>query len=175
MTEVSVARFRDEAAIREYLERIRWPNGPVCPHCGTVNHAYRITNKPGVYRCSDCRKDFNVKRRTIFEGSHIPLNKWLLATHLILSSKEGVSARQLGRILGFGSYRAGWLMARRIREALQPVLKRRRFLSRDVIRRLLNTPPKHATRRRPPARKKTPPKRRGSGRHPRDHRHPGVG
>jgi transposase-like protein len=162
MREVSEARFRDEAAIREYLEGIRWPNGPVCPHCGTVNRAYRIGNKPGVYRCgnSDCRKDYNVKSRTIFEWSHVPLNKWLLATHLILSSKEGVSARRLGRILGFRQYRPGWLMARRIREALQPVLKRRRFLSRDVIRRLLNTPPKHATRSRPSARKKAAPKRR---------------
>jgi hypothetical protein len=96
---------------------------------------------------ADCRKDFNVKSRTIFEGSHIPLNKSLLATHLILSSKEGLSARQLGRILGFRHYRPAWLMARRIREASQPVLKRRRFLSRDVIRRLLNIPPKQATLR----------------------------
>src|SRR5262249_47012504 len=151
MTKVSEARFRDEAAIREYLEALRWPNGPVCPHCGTVNHAYRIANKPGLYRCGNtgCRKNFNVKSRTLFEWSHVPLNKWLLATHLILSSKEGVSARQLGRILGFRQYRPTGLMARRIREALKPVLKRRRFVSRDVIRRLLNTPPKHITRRRP--------------------------
>ena len=164
MSKVSAARFRDEAAIREYLEAIRWPNGPVCPHCGTMNHAYKLARKSGIYRCSDgdCRKDFNVKSRTIFEGSHIPLNKWLLATHLILSIKEGVSARQLGRILGFRHYRPVWLMVRHIREALQPVLKRRRFLSRDVIRRLLNTPPKHATRRR----KKPRPKRSRLGRHP---------
>jgi hypothetical protein len=73
---------------------------------------------------ADCRKDFNVKSRTIFEGSHIPLNKSLLATHLILSSKEGLTARQLGRILGFRHYRPAWLMARRIREASQPVLER---------------------------------------------------
>ena len=168
MREISEARFRDEAAIREYLEAIRWPKGPVCPHCGTVNHAYRIANKPGLYRCGNtgCRKNFNVKSRTIFEWSHTPLNKWLLATHLILSSKERVSARQLGRILGFRHYRPAWLMARRIREALLPVLKRRRFVSRDVVRRLLNTPPKHATRRRR-SKKKGQPKRRMWGRDPR--------
>jgi transposase-like protein len=168
MTEVSEARFRDEAAIRAHLEAIRWPNGPVCPHCGTVNHAYRIGKKPGLYRCGDagCRKNFNVKSRTLFEWSRIPLNKWLLATHLILSSEDGISPRQLGHILGF-NYWTALRLARRIREALLPVLKRRRFVSRDVVRRLLNTPPKHATRNRARSKKKGQPKRRMWGRHPR--------
>jgi transposase-like protein len=80
-TDLVEGRLSDEAAIREYLEAIRWPNGPVCPHCGTVNRAYRVEKKPGLYRCGHigCRKDFNVKSRTMFEGSHIPLSKWLLA------------------------------------------------------------------------------------------------
>jgi transposase-like protein len=98
----SQSRFRDEAAIRIYLERIRWPKGPVCPHCRTVNRAYRMEKKPGVYRCgrADCRKDFNVRTRTILEGTHIPLNKWLLATELMISGHEAISPRKFGEILG---------------------------------------------------------------------------
>jgi transposase-like protein len=116
--------FRDEDAAREHLERSRWPDGPVCPHCGTVNKASRIVPGPnsetrkGLWRCNACKKQFTVTIDSIFEDSHIPLHKWLLAIHLMGSSKKGMSAHQLMRNLGIGSYRSAWFMAHRIRWAL---------------------------------------------------------
>ncbi len=123
MSDLSEARFHDETAAREYLEASRWPDGPICPHCGEVGKAY-ATKKPGLYRCAsvECRKDFSVTIGTLFERSHIPLHKWLLATHLLMASKKGISAHQLWRMLGFGSYRTAWFMAMRIREALRLML-----------------------------------------------------
>ena len=115
--------FNDEAAAWKHFEAIRWPDGPVCPHCGTVNNADPIigeTARYGLYRCraSECRKQFTATVGTVFERSHIPMHKWLLATHLICCSKKGMSAHQLYRSLGFGSYRTAWFMAHRIREAM---------------------------------------------------------
>ncbi len=108
---------------REHLETIQWPNGPFCPHCGNADGT-RITKlkgtstRPGVYKCNECRKPFSVTVGTVFERSHIPLNKWLLAVHLLAASKKGMSAHQLWRTLGFGSYRTAWFMAHRVREAM---------------------------------------------------------
>jgi transposase-like protein len=101
------------------LESILWPEGPVCPHCGVVNHAYK-TKRPGVFRCAEkgCRKDFSVTMKTVMERSHIALHKWLQAFHLMTSSKKGVSAHQLHRTLNIG-YEAAWFMAHRIREAMR--------------------------------------------------------
>ena len=115
--------FNDEAAAWKHFEAIRWPHGPVCPHCGTVNEADPIKGKTarhGLYRCrsKECRKQFTATVGTVFERSHIPMHKWLLATHLLCSSKKGMSAHQLFRNLGFGSYRTAWFMAHRIREAM---------------------------------------------------------
>lgn len=113
--------FTDEEAARRHYEKARWPNGRVCPHCGTVDNSTELKGKstrPGVYKCKDCEKPFSVTIGTIFERSHIPLNKWLLAMHLMASSKKGISAHQLFRSLGFGSYRTAWFMAHRIREAM---------------------------------------------------------
>ena len=95
------------------LESILWPEGPVCPHCGIVNHAYS-TKRPGVFRCAEkaCRKDFTVTMKTVMERSHIALHKWLQAFHLMTSSKKGVSAHQLHRTLQIG-YEAAWFMAHR--------------------------------------------------------------
>lgn len=126
MTDLSEARFHDEEAARKYLEASHWPDGPICPHCGEVGKAY-ATKKNGVYRCAskECRKDFSVTVGTLFERSHIPLHKWLLATHLLMSSKKGISAHQLWRNLNFGSYRTAWFMAHRIREALRPMTNKR--------------------------------------------------
>ena len=76
------------------------------------------TTRPGLYKCKDCRKPFTATMGTVYEKSHIPLHKWLLATHLLVSSKKGMSAHQLYRMLGFGSYRTAWFMAHRIREAM---------------------------------------------------------
>jgi len=121
MSNITAARFHDETAAREFLEATRWPHGPICPHCADVGRGY-ATKKPGVYRCAStqCRKDFSVTVGTLFERSHIPLHKWLLATHLLMSSKKVISAHQLWRMLDFGSYRTAWFMAMRIREALRP-------------------------------------------------------
>lgn len=116
--------FRDEDAAREHIEKEMWPDGPVCPHCGVVNEASKIIPGPdsetrkGLWRCNGCKKQFTVTIGSIFEDSHIPLHKWLLAIHLMGSSKKGISAHQLMRNLDIGSYRSAWFMAHRIRWAL---------------------------------------------------------
>ena len=119
MDTFSAPHFRDDQAAREYLESILWPDGPICPHCGVINHAY-ATKRPGVFRCAEkeCRKDFTVTMRTVMERSKIALHKWLQAFHLMCSSKKGVSAHQLHRTLDIG-YEAAWFMAHRIREAMR--------------------------------------------------------
>jgi transposase-like protein len=119
MDHFSAPQFRDDTAAREYLESTLWPDGPVCCHCGVVNHAY-ATKRPGVFRCAEneCRKDFTVTMRTVMERSKIALHKWLQAFHLMCSSKKGVSAHQLHRTLDIG-YEAAWFMAHRIREAMR--------------------------------------------------------
>lgn len=130
-------RYQDEDAAREHLEKILWPDGPVCPHCGVIGEAYRLngeTTRKGLWKCSGCRKPFTVTVGTIFEDSHIPLNKWLLAIHLMCSSKKGMSAHQLWRNLWgtdengrqLGSYRTAWFMAHRIRWVLgqEPIVSK---------------------------------------------------
>jgi transposase-like protein len=115
--------YTDAEKAREYLESVRWPDGPVCPHCGVVDSATLMQGKAhraGLYQCKECAKQFSVMVGTLYERSHIPLNKWLLATHLLCSSKKGISAHQLWRNLGFGSYRTAWFMAHRIREGMAP-------------------------------------------------------
>jgi transposase-like protein len=111
--------FQNDEAARAMLESILWPDGPVCCHCGVVNHSY-ATKKPGVYRCAEkgCRKDFTVTMKTVIERSKIALHKWLQAFHLMTSSKKGVSAHQLHRTLSIG-YEAAWFMAHRIRESMR--------------------------------------------------------
>jgi transposase-like protein len=111
--------FQNDEAARAMLESILWPDGPVCVHCGVINHAYK-TKRPGVFRCAEkaCRKDFSVTMKTVMERSHIALHKWLQAFHLMASSKKGVSAHQLHRTLQIG-YEAAWFMAHRIREAMR--------------------------------------------------------
>ena len=115
--------FTNEDKAREFLEASRWPDGAVCPFCGQLDTVAKLGGKsmgPGWYYCSDCRDKFTVRVGTVMERSHIPLHKWLMATHLIMASKKGMSALQLQRMLGLGSYRAAWFMAHRIREALTP-------------------------------------------------------
>jgi transposase-like protein len=114
--------FTDETAARVHFEKLRWPDGPVCPHCGTVDEATELkgeTTRAGLYKCRACQKPFTATMGTLYERSHIPLNKWLLATHLMTASKKGMSAHQLWRMLGFGSYRTAWFMAHRIREGMR--------------------------------------------------------
>jgi transposase-like protein len=122
MTNITDPIFTNEEAARAHFEGIRWPDGRVCPHCGTVGNSVLLQGKstrPGLYKCRDCRKPFTATMGTVYERSHIPLHKWLLATHLMVSSKKGMSAHQLFRMLGFGSYRTAWFMAHRIREAMR--------------------------------------------------------
>lgn len=117
--------FTDEDVARKRFEAIRWPNGPVCPHCGSVDNATELKGKstrPGLYRCRYCSKQFTATVGTLYERSHIPLNKWLLATYLLCGSKKGISAHQLYRMLGFGSYRTAWFMAHRIREGMRELV-----------------------------------------------------
>jgi transposase-like protein len=126
--------FQDADKAREFLEKLRWPNGPVCPHCNCTT-AYKLTAKPGskkpvrpgVYKCKDCEQQFTVTVNTIFEDSHIPLNKWLLAIHLLCASKKGMSAHQLHRMLGV-TYKSAWFMAHRVRYMMsQPSFKQKMF------------------------------------------------
>jgi transposase-like protein len=114
------ARFTDENAARTHLEALQWPDGPICPHCGTVDEASRIQGgRPGLWFCNACRKQFSVTVGTVFERSHIPLHTWLYANHLLCSSKKGISSHQLSRMLGV-TYKTAWFMAHRIREAMAP-------------------------------------------------------
>lgn len=123
-------RYSDEEEAYRLVERIRWPNGPICPHCGVIGNAYYLEPKEGnrktrtgkttyrrVWKCGDCRKQFSVLVGTIFEDSRIPLSKWLLAIHMMCAAKNGVSALELQRTLGI-AYRSAWFMAHRIRYAM---------------------------------------------------------
>ncbi len=119
MTLTQLARMTEDEA-REYLEGIRWPNGPICPHCGSVE-VTRLNgeaHRAGVLKCKACREQFTVTVGNIFESSHIPLVKWVMAFHLLCSSKKGISSLQLQRELGLGSYRTALFMTHRIREAM---------------------------------------------------------
>lgn len=121
MTLIEAAKLTEEEA-RDYLESIRWPDGPVCPHCGCFERIYDLqgdSHRDGLYKCGDCRKQFTVTVGTVMHRSKIPLHKWVLAFHLICSSKKGISALQLQRNLDLGSYRTAWHMAHRIRLAMQ--------------------------------------------------------
>lgn len=120
-------RFATDDAARAYLEGVRWPNGPVCPHCRNADpdRIYKLAEnaerkiRPGLYECAPCRKQFTVTVGTVFEDSHIPLRKWLIAWYLLCSSKKGVSALYIQRALELGSYRSAWFMMHRIRYALR--------------------------------------------------------
>ena len=122
-------RFSTEEAAREYFERLRWPKGPVCPHCGNCDaeRIYKVTPNPakkvraGLYKCAECTDQFTVTVGTVCEDSHIPLNKWLIAFYMMCASKTPISALQVQRHLELGSYRSAWFMCHRIRFALQDV------------------------------------------------------
>lgn len=104
--------FTDETKAREYLEMARWPDGPYCPHCGETVHLRKLEGKShrsGLHQCNSCRKPFTVTVGTVYERSHIPLHKWLLATHLMTASKKGISAHQLHRMLGI-TYKSAWFI-----------------------------------------------------------------
>ena len=120
MTDLSDPMFNDEDAARAYFERIRWPSGPFCPHCGATENIRKLegtSHRPGLYQCNSCREHFTVTVGMVMERSHIPLHKWAAAFHLMAASKKGMSANQLGRMLGL-SHKSAWFLAHRIREAM---------------------------------------------------------
>lgn len=111
--------YHDEDAARSHLEEQLWPNGPVCPHCGS-NEATALKGKAhrnGLYQCNACREQFSITVGTVFERSKIKLHKWVLAAHLMGSSKKGVSSKQIQRMLGV-TYKTAWFMSMRLREAM---------------------------------------------------------
>ena len=119
-------RFSCETDAREYLEAIRWPNGTACPHCKNsdqkkiwkihANVAKKV--RPGLYRCAECNKEFTVTVGTIFEDSHIPLSKWLVAWYLVCSAKKDQRIAD-STIAWLGSYRTAWMMMHKIRHAMK--------------------------------------------------------
>lgn len=132
MSVLSMPYFHDEAAAFAHVEAQLWAGGRVCPHCGVVDNSYPLKGvrskaskknpegvvRHGLYKCGACRKQFTVRIGTIFEESHLPLHLWLQAIHLMCSSKKGVSAHQLHRILEV-QYKTAWFLAHRIREAMR--------------------------------------------------------
>ena len=120
--ELSSPVYSNEDAARAHLEAIRWPDGIVRPHCGSADNARALGGAsmgPGWYYCEDCQGKFTVRTGTVYERSHVPLHKWLLAFRLMASSKKGISAHQLHRTLAV-TYKTAWFMAHRIREAMAP-------------------------------------------------------
>lgn len=113
-----------EKQARRYLEKVRWPNGPVCPHCGNGKKAYALKGKstrPGVYNCATCRRQFTVTIGTVMEDTHLPLRTWLMAFSLMCSAKKGISALQLQRDLNIGSYKTARRMLKQIRKAMSNI------------------------------------------------------
>ena len=110
--------FHDENAALQHIEASRWNGSPFCPHCGSL-HVRKMAGKTqaGMFLCNDCRDKFTVRTGTVMERSHVPLHKWLLATHLMAASKKGMSAKQMERMLGV-TYKTAWFLCHRIREAM---------------------------------------------------------
>lgn len=133
MSVLSSPHFHDEAKAFEYLESIVWAGGVTCPHCGvTGGRVYDLSGvrtKPskknpegkvryGLKKCGECRAQFTAKVGTVFEHARLPLTKMLQAVHLMVSSKKGISAHQLARVLEV-QYKSAWFLAHRIREAMR--------------------------------------------------------
>ena len=118
---LSAPHYHNEDAAFAYVERIVWPEGPVCPHCGGVERISKMqgnATRKGLYKCYQCRRQFTVRMGTIFESSHVPLHIWLQAIFFVAGSKKGVSSNQLHRTLGV-TLKTAWFMSHRIREAMR--------------------------------------------------------
>ena len=109
--------FPTEESCIMHLEHLRWPKGVICPHCGSSRKIYRVS-RSNSYKCSDCRKEFSVRKGTIFEESRLPLRKWFAATWLVTSNRKGISSCQLAREIGV-TQKTAWFMLHRIRLAMQ--------------------------------------------------------
>jgi len=131
MSILSKPYMHDEAVAFAHVEAMLWADGPVCAHCGVVNRAYRLegvrskasnknpegVERHGLWKCRECRKQFTVRKGTIFEESHIPMHKWLQAIHLMVSSNKGISSHQMHRVLEI-TYKSAWFLTHRIRECM---------------------------------------------------------
>jgi transposase-like protein len=119
-----MSKFSTDGQARKFLESWLWPNGPTCPRCKS-NDPARIAKangksaREGLYRCNDCLRTFTATVGTIFEDSHIPIRKWIIALFLICSSKKGFSSLQMQRVLGLGSYHTAHFLTQRIRHTLK--------------------------------------------------------
>ena len=112
----AVRYFSDLEICTEFVAKLRWPQGPVCPKCGGLDHSYLTTRR--IWKCKACKRQFSVKLGTIFEDSPLGLDKWLPAVWLIANSKNGISSHELGRALGT-TQKSAWFMLHRIRLAMQ--------------------------------------------------------
>lgn len=112
--------FQDATKARAWLEALLWADGRICGYCGIEDESTPIASRPGTYQCNACRKQFTVTVGTVFERSHIPLNKWLMAAFLLCASKKGMNAHQVHRMLGI-TYKSAWFMCHRLREAMAPL------------------------------------------------------
>jgi transposase-like protein len=120
--------FADEVAAIRFVESLLWPDGPVCPHCGQLNEAYRLQShsegngkraiRKGLWKCGGCRKQFTVRVSTAFEESKLPLRKWLMAIHLMCCAKKGVSSHQVARQIGC-TQKTAWFLCHRVRECMK--------------------------------------------------------
>jgi transposase-like protein len=118
---ISADHFHNEEAAYQFVESQVWPEGPVCPHCGSKERIGKMNGKStriGTYKCYACRKPFTVKVGTIFEDSHVSLRLWLQAIYLMCASKKGISSNQLYRTLGV-TLKTAWFMSHRIRLAME--------------------------------------------------------
>jgi len=132
MSVLSAPYMHDEAAAFAHVEAMLWADGAVCPHCGVIDSAYKLEGvrtkaskknpegkeRHGLWKCRECRKQFTVRKNTIFEESHLPLHLWLQAIHLMVSSKKGISSHQLHLVLGI-TYKSAWFLTHRIRECMR--------------------------------------------------------
>ena len=109
--DITAKIYNDEGAARAHLEEQLWPDGPFCPHCGSLNatELHGKAHRKGLYQCNDCREQYSVTVGTVFERSKIGLHKWVLAAHLMAAGKKGMSAKQIERMLGV-TYKTAWFM-----------------------------------------------------------------
>lgn len=112
----AIRYFADPDVASEYVAKLRWPDGPTCPACGSQEHSYLSTRR--LWKCKSCKKQYSVKQGTIFEDSPIPLDKWLTSIWLIANSKNGISSHELGRSIGL-TQKSAWFVLHRIRLAMQ--------------------------------------------------------
>src|ERR1035437_8923101 len=112
----AIRYFSDADVCTSFVASLRWPEGPVCAHCGGREHSYLTTRR--IWKCKSCKRQFSVRTGTIFEDSPIPLDKWMAAIWLIANSKNGISSYELGRALGL-TQKSAWFLLHRIRLAMQ--------------------------------------------------------